>query len=291
MKLFRFLLALALATAAFAQTSNLNLYSNPPLATSLAVATTGTAGNTTYYYWVVTNYPGGATVPAGPVAIFTSNATLSTTNFNTVTWAAPVNAIAAPSNYDLLRTTTSSVPSGACACAVATAISGTSQTDQSNTLNAYTVNASVNAYMTMFLDPISLSGTVGLKANINGTTVALPRTKTIAVGPVAAAGCVSMGIPVDGSYQIAAVREVHTTASSSGTIMVERLTGTTAPGSGTNQLTGTISNAGAANTVLGGTVVASPATYAAGDRIGIVCGGTQTSLVGMFVTITLNQVN
>lgn len=76
------------------------------------------------------------------------------------------------------------------------------------------------------------------------------------------------------------VKEVHSTASSSGTLQIEKLTGTTAAGSGTNLLTGTISLAGTANTVLSGTLIATIAslTFAAGDRLGVVIAGTMTSL-------------
>jgi len=85
------------------------------------------------------------------------------------------------------------------------------------------------------------------------------------------------------------VREVHTTASSSGTLTVEKATGTTAPGSGTALLTGTMSLAGTANTVVSGTLIATVAslTFAAGDRMNIVIAGTMTGLAGSRVTIGL----
>jgi hypothetical protein len=72
------------------------------------------------------------------------------------------------------------------------------------------------------------------------------------------------------------------TASTSGTVTVEKLTGTTAPGSGTALLTGTVSMSGTANTVVSGTPIATVAslTFAAGDRVGFVFAGTMTNLVG-----------
>ena len=86
-----------------------------------------------------------------------------------------------------------------------------------------------------------------------------------------------------------AVSRTHTTASTSGTLQLEKCTGTTAPGSGTVLLTATVSLAGAANTVVSGTVLATPDTIklATGDRLGIVIAGTMTSLVGGIATITL----
>lgn len=76
------------------------------------------------------------------------------------------------------------------------------------------------------------------------------------------------------------VKVVFSTASSSGALTVEKLTGTTAAGSGTALLTGTVSLAGPANTVLSGTLIATIAslTFAAGDRLGVVISGTMTSL-------------
>lgn len=87
--------------------------------------------------------------------------------------------------------------------------------------------------------------------------------------------------------RVKSIKEVHATASSSGTLQLEKCTGTTAPGSGTTLLTGTMSLAGTANTVVSGTLIATVAslTLAAGDRLSIVIAGTMTSLVGGRVTI------
>lgn len=92
--------------------------------------------------------------------------------------------------------------------------------------------------------------------------------------------------------RLKSVKEVHTTASSSGTLTVEKATGTTAPGSGTALLTGTMSLAGAGNTVVSGTLIATVAslTFAAGDRLNIVIAGTMTNLVGSRITIGLTPV-
>lgn len=90
------------------------------------------------------------------------------------------------------------------------------------------------------------------------------------------------------TLQLANISIVFGTASASGTFTVEHLTGTQAPGGGTVMLTGTLSTAGAANTVLPGTLVATVATLqlAVGDRLGVVFGGVQTGLVGLNATGT-----
>lgn len=77
------------------------------------------------------------------------------------------------------------------------------------------------------------------------------------------------------------------TASSSGTMQVEKLTGTTVPGSGTALLTGTMSMAGTVNTVVNGTLIATIASlkFAVGDRVGLVFAGTMTGLVGFNATL------
>jgi hypothetical protein len=84
----------------------------------------------------------------------------------------------------------------------------------------------------------------------------------------------------DDSYQLVGVKTVFGTASTSGTVQLEKLTGTTAPGSGTAMLTGTVALSGTANTVTSGTLVASQSTLQLnpGDRVGLVIAGTMTNL-------------
>lgn len=86
--------------------------------------------------------------------------------------------------------------------------------------------------------------------------------------------------------RLKAFSSVHGVASTSGTVTVEKLTGTTAPGSGTALLTGTVSLSGTANTVANGTLITTVAslTFAAGDRVGFVFAGTMTNLVGAAMT-------
>lgn len=96
---------------------------------------------------------------------------------------------------------------------------------------------------------------------------------------------------VSGTYTVAAVSAVFGTASSSGTLQVEVATGTQAVGSGVNQLTGTVSLAGTANTTVNGTVVAdaSKTTITAGSRVNLIFAGTMTSLANACVIVTLER--
>ncbi len=88
------------------------------------------------------------------------------------------------------------------------------------------------------------------------------------------------------------VTEVHGTASNTGTLQVEKLTGTQAKTQGTNILTATISTAGTANTVLTGTLVSTAATLemAAGDRLGLVNGSSLTSSADLCVMVILTPI-
>jgi hypothetical protein len=94
------------------------------------------------------------------------------------------------------------------------------------------------------------------------------------------------------AYRIKSFKAVFSTASSSGTATATKDTGTAVPGAGTAILTGTVSLAGTANTVVSGTLVATAATLqlAAGDRLALTLGGTLTSLAGCVVQIGLTPI-
>lgn len=94
-----------------------------------------------------------------------------------------------------------------------------------------------------------------------------------------------------GTYKVLSASVVFGTASSSGTMQIEVATGTQAVAGGTNQLTGTMSLAGTANTVVTGTLIASPTVLTAGARINIILGGTLTSLANCAVVVVLQKVS
>lgn len=91
------------------------------------------------------------------------------------------------------------------------------------------------------------------------------------------------------AYRVKAISVVFSTASTSGTAQVNKDTSTNAPGAGTALMTGTVSLAGTANTVVNGTLVATAATLqlAAGDRLSVTFGGTLTSLAGCTIVVAL----
>lgn len=109
----------------------------------------------------------------------------------------------------------------------------------------------------------------------------------------AAASAVSIAAyPIAVALQLIGVQICFGTASASGTVTVEHLTGTQAAGGGTALLTVPLSTAGAPNTYLTGTLIATLASlqFAAGDRLGIVFGGSQTGLVGLSVSVTFKRI-
>jgi hypothetical protein len=98
---------------------------------------------------------------------------------------------------------------------------------------------------------------------------------------------------ISGTYLLAAVSVTFGTTSTSGTMQVEVATGTQAIASGTNQLTGTMSLSGTANTVVNGTLnaVASLTTISAGARINLIFAGTVTNLANAAVSIALQRLS
>lgn len=72
--------------------------------TAPTVTPTGTAGTTSYTYFVVaTDRNGGKTLASGGTTITTGNATLSSTDYNTISWTAIAGAV----SYDVLKTNSS----------------------------------------------------------------------------------------------------------------------------------------------------------------------------------------
>lgn len=83
-------------------------------------------------------------------------------------------------------------------------------------------------------------------------------------------------------------KEVHTTAGSDGsavTIQLEKLTGTTSPGSGSTILTTALSLKATANTVQTGSLTTTLASknLAAGDRLALKLAGTPTAVANVTV--------
>jgi len=96
----------------------------------------GNPGQAMLFYWVVSRYPLGNSTPAGPFSITNAPNTLSVSNFVIVNFT-PVSDPGV--TYDVLKTSTPAMPSGSCACAVATNVTSLPLNDQSNSTSGYTV--------------------------------------------------------------------------------------------------------------------------------------------------------
>jgi hypothetical protein len=95
----------------------------------------GAGGSATYYYWLVSEFSVGNSSLSGPYAVYDAPNTLTSGNYVGLSW----NPVPGASSYDVLRTTSTNAPGGACNCAVVVGTSSTSANDQSNSLNSYTV--------------------------------------------------------------------------------------------------------------------------------------------------------
>ena len=100
----------------------------------------------------------------------------------------------------------------------------------------------------------------------------------------------------DRNYNITTIKEVHKIAESGGgsvNLQVEKLTGTTASGSGIGLLTDNSNNGfnlkSAANTVQNGTLTVTSANLllATGDRLGVFYTGSLSQIKGIVVTVSL----
>lgn len=94
------------------------------------------------------------------------------------------------------------------------------------------------------------------------------------------------------TFKVVGASVVFTTAGgAAAAVTVEVATGTQAIGAGTAQLTAPMVLTGAANTVVNGTVIASPTTITAGARINLIFSGTVTALAGATVIVTIQRVS
>lgn len=129
---------------------------------------------------------------------------------------------------------------------------------------------------------------LGVRANVDGFLV--PKRHVITV-PLTAASASQPVFIANDDYIIEGITATFGTASTSGTVQLEKCTGTTALASGTNVLTGTFSLAGTANTPVSGVLSANPITLslANGNRLNLIIAGTMTNLATAIVTIYLKR--
>jgi hypothetical protein len=141
------LISLVLTTGAFAQGPQFTIPA--PAAPLVSATAVGLTQFTTWYYMVVAHYPSG-TVQSQIVSITNGNATLTSSNFNQISWGALPGAL----NYDVLQLPTNAF-TGTCTCSVTTATTSTSFSDQGGSLSSYTIGApALAATATWVLDNV-----------------------------------------------------------------------------------------------------------------------------------------
>lgn len=163
-KLFSFLI---LAVVSLAQ--NLS-FPPPPVGVTAACFCPVSGASTTYYYWVTAAYPNGKSALTGSGAIVTY--ALGSGSPVSVSWNAMPGAI----SYDVLRTTTSTAPTGASAVGIGIALSANNFTDTGITAATYNVaqgaaGAGVNSVQTA-TDTATITTVQVLGALLNGTPTA-----------------------------------------------------------------------------------------------------------------------
>lgn len=112
---------------------------------SVYVGSTGVTQQTSYCYWVVAVYNVGMASPISSACTTQANATLTSSNYNTITWSSPGPSV---TGYWVVRSTGSTFPGTGTIAVNSSVLSATtfSQTDQSNTLNAFTFSPAGYAY-------------------------------------------------------------------------------------------------------------------------------------------------
>jgi hypothetical protein len=135
----------------------------------------------------------------------------------------------------------------------------------------------------------------GIAVNPDGVVRAFPETwiqeNTLQGASAVTAGNYNIFWIAPYGCEVVGVKVRFSAASSSGTVDVKKAPSGTAIGSGTSVLSAVVSTAGAANTNVAGALNATVANrqLAAGDALGIVAGGTLTSLADLVVAVELKR--
>lgn len=129
---------------------------------------------------------------------------------------------------------------------------------------------------------------------INSNPVSVPSAQQKSITRVLGALDVSQTIFIaDEPLQITAIKAVWGVVGGAAAVLnVEKLTGTTAPGSGTALLTSSFDLTTTVNTVNTGALTATLASLqlAVGDRLSAKLGGVLTGLVGCCLVITFKKI-
>ena len=232
--MLRVLLCLLLPIGLMAQTDlgqSLQLTAPPPPSVNGVTAeTVGGTGGGTYYYWVVARYPIGNSSPEGPAEVIDAP-NLTATTFVRVRWNAQPGAL----TYDVLRTITPNVPSGATNSAVVIGTALTTVNDTGGALVAYTVTTAGAARAIVGLDNQNYTAPkVIASPAINPDQLAAPWSVR-GSGPIASLPgtcspgqvwiCNGLGCGINGSYYYCSSGNVWTLTSLVGVLDIAAVAG------------------------------------------------------------------
>jgi hypothetical protein len=140
--------------------------------------------------------------------------------------------------------------------------------------------------------PTLVSSQLFESVTINNIAAAGATNQVLWTAPPAASAATG-ALPL-GSYKLLGVSLRYSTASTSGTLQIEKTPSATAVGSGTNQLAATVSLSSTANTVNSGfpatNVASANQLIGPGDSLSAIFAGTVTNLVGLTITLYIARV-
>ena len=169
--------------------------SSSPVASPAAPTVTniGTAGSTTYYYWVTATNASGETLLSPSGVTTTSNATLDGTNYNQIDWT----AVSGATGYKVYRTTTATAPSGTGSFLVGAPATNTIN-DQSNALSSVTM-PTLNTTDPKKLSDVRVTATPSLgvvfaATQVTGTAIVASPSATQTIAAPATAGIIPLQV-------------------------------------------------------------------------------------------------
>ena len=228
----------------------------------------------------------GNTAIAGTLGV-TGNLAVNTNKFNVTASSgntAVAGTLAATGDFSVgSNTFTVTASSGNTAVSGTLAVTGAQTFTGATALNGGATVATAKTLAVTDADAVTIGGVIAPQFSyLNFTNIAAGNASGdfVFVAPRA--------------IQVTAIKIVQRAQGGSGCVIdVEKLTSTTAPGSGTVLGTGSYNcNSTANNTVTTYTLTGTTGTLqlAAGDRLGVKLGGTLTSLAGATVTITYKAI-
>lgn len=193
----------------------------PPAVDQINVTTVGPLGNSTYYYYVVANYPIGKIISNSKI-IRNAPDTYTNTNYIQISW----NGVPGATSYDIIRSKTTpnvftKASSGSCtACVVVLAVTATTYADKITPSLSYTLTPIASSSVIFFLNNRDYTIPEVLVSTNAGPTASFNFTNPLILSYLAGAGTQFLQIDNSGNVTgtagipgLGTVTEVKITAS------------------------------------------------------------------------------